>query len=511
MIGVSRGESACRCFAALTAVFFEGRVIVRLKTRDAPIRPGSVIAFGDSGLLGSTGDPMQFGGFLLVSVGFHLLVALAVGTIGLHPAPLPEHPLAVRLVEAETPKPSPSVPRRGHARPEKQMTVPRGTEPPGPKLTPEPKVGLEPGSHPEPRPAREMINEGAADERRVMASQRPLKDLVKDLGLPRQTLSLRAQNAGGGGIGGPKGVGAPMQVTMVAGTVAEKGLQADPAVARDESEGLGLGGSRGQMTKGVTETIIPLLPRPSGSGVGKAWRSGGPKAVEGAATAAVRSGGLSSALALVGGELEGAGLGGSHGNAHKGLPKSLLSPPSSASGPSLGKAGRGGGPWASEGGTPVVVLPRGLSSGPALLGDGGEEARPASGGPGGKRRPSFVLTAPLAPTVTVSSRQGVGGSGARGGSSATDGQFAAPNYGTNPLPSYPLLARERGYQGTVYLRVQIQPDGRVGRLAIDRSSGFEILDRAATDSVKEWTFLPARKSGKPVDSWVVLPVKFKLD
>jgi protein TonB len=122
-----------------------------------------------------------------------------------------------------------------------------------------------------------------------------------------------------------------------------------------------------------------------------------------------------------------------------------------------------------------------------------------------------VLTAPLAPTVTVRSRQGVGGSGTRGGSSAADGQFAAPNYGTNPLPSYPLLARERGYQGTVYLRVQIQPDGRVGRLAIDRSSGFEILDRAATDSVKEWTFLPARRSGKPVDSWVVLPVKFKLD
>ena len=104
-----------------------------------------------------------------------------------------------------------------------------------------------------------------------------------------------------------------------------------------------------------------------------------------------------------------------------------------------------------------------------------------------------------------------GGSGARGGSSAADGQFAAPNYGTNPLPSYPLLARKRGYQGTVYLRVQIQPDGRVGRLAIDRSSGFEILDRVAMDSVKEWTFLPARKSGKPVDSWVVLPVKFKLD
>lgn len=487
-------------------------MVVRLKTRDAPIdRPGSVIAFSDSGLLGSTGDPVQFGRFLLVSVGFHLLAAFAVGTIGLPPASLPEHPMVVRLVEAEAPKSSPSVPQRGRARPAKQTTVPRATEPPGPNLTPEPKVGLLSASHPEPGPAREMINEGAPDERRVLTSQRPMEDLVKDLGLPRQTPSVGAQNAGGGGIGGPKGVGAPMQVTMAAGAVAGRGLQADPVVEGDGSEGHGVGGSRGQMAKDVTRTMIPLLPSSSGGGVGKAGRGGGPKTVEGGATAGVRSSGLSSAPGLVGGELEGAGLGRSRGNAHKGLPKPLLLPPSSASGPSLGKAGRGGGPWASEGGAPVVVSPRGLSSGPALLGDGGEGTRPASGGPGGKRRPSFVLTAPLAPTVTVSSRQGVGGSGARGGSSAADGQFAAPNYGTNPLPSYPLLARERGYQGTVYLRVQIQPDGRVSGLAIDRSSGFEILDRAATDSVKEWTFLPARKRGKPVDSWVVLPVKFKLN
>jgi protein TonB len=487
-------------------------VSFRLNTRDAPIdRPGSVFAFGDPGLLGSTGDPVQFGRFLLVSVGFHLLVALAVGTIGLHPAPLPEHPLVVRLVEAEAPKPSPSVPQRGRTRPAKQTTVPRATEPPGPKLTSEPKVGLVPVSHPEPGPAREMINEGAPDERRVLTSQRPMEDLVKDLDLPRQTPSVGAQNAGGGGIGGPKGVGVPMQVTMAAGAVAGRGLQADPAVAGDESERLGVGGSRGQMIKGVTGTIIPLLPSSSGGGVGKAGRGAGPKAVEGGATAAVRTSGLSSTPALVGGESEGARLVGSRGNAQRGLPKSLLSSPPSASAPSLGKAGKGGGPWASQRGAPVVVSPRGLSSGPALLGDGGEGTRPASGGPGGERKRGVVLTAPLAPTVTVRSRQGVGGSGARGGSSAADGQFAAPNYGTNPLPSYPLLARERGYQGTVYLLVQIQPDGRVGRLAIDRSSGFEILDRAATDSVKEWTFLPARRSGKPVDSWVVLPVKFKLD
>jgi protein TonB len=54
-------------------------------------------------------------------------------------------------------------------------------------------------------------------------------------------------------------------------------------------------------------------------------------------------------------------------------------------------------------------------------------------------------------------------------------------------------------------------DGRVGQLAIDRTSGYEILDRAAVDSVKEWAFFPAKKGGKLVESWVLLPVKFALN
>jgi protein TonB len=73
------------------------------------------------------------------------------------------------------------------------------------------------------------------------------------------------------------------------------------------------------------------------------------------------------------------------------------------------------------------------------------------------------------------------------------------------------LAREKGYEGTVYLRVLVRADGRVGQLTIDRSSGYEILDREAVNSVKGWAFLPAKKGGKPVESWVLLPVKFALN
>jgi TonB family protein len=162
---------------------------------------------------------------------------------------------------------------------------------------------------------------------------------------------------------------------------------------------------------------------------------------------------------------------------------------------------------------PGTLAGKGLSSGPALLGGGGApEGGPGQPGRGGERRLGAALAIPISPTVTVGPRQGAGGRGRGGeGNGAADGRFASPNYGTNPLPKYPPLAREKGYEGTVYLRVQIRPDGRVGKLAIDRSSGHEVLDSAAVDSVKGWTFLPARKAGKPVESWVLLPVKFMLD
>ena len=156
----------------------------------------------------------------------------------------------------------------------------------------------------------------------------------------------------------------------------------------------------------------------------------------------------------------------------------------------------------------------GTSSSPALIGDGLEGARQGSSGADGRGHAWLLgaeITIPIAPTVTVGPRQG----GIRRGSSGAEARaagvgFARPDYGANAPPKYPPFAREKGYEGTVYLRALIERDGRVGNLAIDRSSGYEILDRAAVDSVREWAFLPAQKDGKPVASWVLLPVRFVL-
>ena len=50
--------------------------------------------------------------------------------------------------------------------------------------------------------------------------------------------------------------------------------------------------------------------------------------------------------------------------------------------------------------------------------------------------------------------------------------------------NYPAIARRKGWQGTVTLRLLIEPDGRISRLHVDRTSGYPVLDRAAVESLQ---------------------------
>lgn len=87
---------------------------------------------------------------------------------------------------------------------------------------------------------------------------------------------------------------------------------------------------------------------------------------------------------------------------------------------------------------------------------------------------------------------------------------AIPIYDKNPSPEYPLIARRRGFQGTVVLEVMVKPNGRVGDLKVFKSSGYKVLDRAASVSVRDWMFKPAIKGNEEIEMWVRVPVCFKL-
>lgn len=85
-----------------------------------------------------------------------------------------------------------------------------------------------------------------------------------------------------------------------------------------------------------------------------------------------------------------------------------------------------------------------------------------------------------------------------------------PAYGQRQDPGYPEVARRRGYQGTTLLRVRVLEDGRVAAVEIKESSGYQILDGTATEAVWIWRFAPALADGRPVASWVLVPITFRL-
>jgi periplasmic protein TonB len=83
-------------------------------------------------------------------------------------------------------------------------------------------------------------------------------------------------------------------------------------------------------------------------------------------------------------------------------------------------------------------------------------------------------------------------------------------YGDTPLPTYPAAAREQRLEGTVLLDVRVRADGRVDEVRVKQTSGAAALDEAARDTVRRWTFVPARRGPRAVESWVEVPVKFSL-
>ena len=91
----------------------------------------------------------------------------------------------------------------------------------------------------------------------------------------------------------------------------------------------------------------------------------------------------------------------------------------------------------------------------------------------------------------------------------TDADYKAA-YLNNPRPAYPLLAIRQGAQGEVLLLVEVLPDGRAGRIELEKLSGHAMLDAAAMNAVRAWRFTPARKDGLLTTQTVRIPIHFNL-
>ncbi|MBS0511968.1 MAG: energy transducer TonB [Proteobacteria bacterium] len=83
-------------------------------------------------------------------------------------------------------------------------------------------------------------------------------------------------------------------------------------------------------------------------------------------------------------------------------------------------------------------------------------------------------------------------------------------YLNNPAPPYPPLSRRLREEGKVMLKVLVSAAGLPERIELARSSGSERLDRAAEDAVRRWKFVAARQGEQSIESWVLVPIIFKL-
>lgn len=85
------------------------------------------------------------------------------------------------------------------------------------------------------------------------------------------------------------------------------------------------------------------------------------------------------------------------------------------------------------------------------------------------------------------------------------------DYLHNPKPVYPTVSRRRAEEGTVLLRVRVSAEGAALTVELRTSSGYPRLDEAAQEAVRRWRFVPARQGADAIESWVAVPIAFKLE
>lgn len=79
----------------------------------------------------------------------------------------------------------------------------------------------------------------------------------------------------------------------------------------------------------------------------------------------------------------------------------------------------------------------------------------------------------------------------------------------SPAPHYPRLARLRGHEGFVRLKIGIDGMGRPVHIELLESSGHQSLDRAALEGLKKWRF--SATNGTPeLSYWTEKVIEFQL-
>ncbi|MBU3694386.1 MAG: energy transducer TonB [Rhodocyclaceae bacterium] len=77
--------------------------------------------------------------------------------------------------------------------------------------------------------------------------------------------------------------------------------------------------------------------------------------------------------------------------------------------------------------------------------------------------------------------------------------------------NYPQMARRKGWQGEVQLRVLIGAAGQLVEVGVQQSSGYEVLDKEAMEMVRRAAPFPLLVGMKREEFPITLPVAFRLE
>ncbi|HEX5803222.1 MAG TPA: energy transducer TonB [Azospira sp.] len=135
------------------------------------------------------------------------------------------------------------------------------------------------------------------------------------------------------------------------------------------------------------------------------------------------------------------------------------------------------------------------------------EARPAPAAPAvPAASPALAASAPVAAESAT----------AASSPASTDAVRQLDDYGQrlaelfSRQQQYPRLAALRGWEGEVRVRLSVARQGGLSGVRLERSSGYEVLDRHALAMIEEIGRLPPPPAELSGDVQVVVPVRYKL-
>ena len=77
-------------------------------------------------------------------------------------------------------------------------------------------------------------------------------------------------------------------------------------------------------------------------------------------------------------------------------------------------------------------------------------------------------------------------------------------------PPYPEIARRAGVEGTVWVKIWVDKEGKAKKAEVLKSDA-ELFNEPAKNAAMQWVFTPAIMNNGPVAVWVSIPFKFKLN